>query len=498
MLGVVPVSAVECVPEELLAAFAAGTLSADELRSVERHLSACDDCRRVLSAAGERSALGTPPTGTLSPTTTTLDRAPSAPGVRFVEGSVVGRYVIESLIGAGSMGDVYAARDPELDRRVAIKVLRARASDRAAESVATRMRREAQAMARLSHPNVVTVHDVGTFDGRVFVAMEYVDGGTLRAWLREPRSWREVLAVFEHAGLGLAAAHAAGLVHRDFKPDNVLVGRDGRVRVTDFGLARAVREEAEGMPPEEPPVATPAALHETITRTGTLVGTPAYMAPEQLAGAPADARSDVFGFCVALYEALYRRRPFAGATVAELRASAASGAVAAPRGSGVPAYLHRALSVGLRRMPEQRYASMEALLAALRPPQRARSLVVAIAIGVPLALLGVVAATRVSSSTSQRTVSGAASPASSTSAFLPAPAPAPAPASPSPSRAELEAPPSVPPAPSSAPPEASAAQTRPRPTPTRASTTASAATPATPATPSSGVEMGNNGAPILR
>jgi serine/threonine protein kinase len=487
-----PASAVECVREELLAAFAAGSLSTDEMRSVEDHLAACEDCRRVLSAAGERSALRA--AGTLAPTTTSLDGGPPAAGVRLAAGTAVGRYVVESWIGAGSMGDVYAAHDPDLDRRVAIKVLRARGSDRAAESVATRMRREAQAMARLSHQNVVTVYDVGTFEGCVFVAMELVDGGTLRAWRREqPRSWREVLGVFEHAGLGLAAAHAAGLVHRDFKPDNVLVGRDGRVRVTDFGLARAVREEGEGSPREEPAGAPPApALHDTITRTGTLVGTPAYMAPEQLAGATADARSDMFGFCVALHEALYGRRPFAGATVAELRVSAASESLPAPpRGSGVPAYLHRALSVGLRRTPEQRYDSMETLLAVLRPPRRARP-VVAVAIGVPLALLAAVVLVRGTPSTSQPTVSGAASPASSTPPFVPALASAPR------AGAETEAPPSVPPAPSSAAAMASAVKPRPRPAPTRAPTIPSATTPATPAAPSSGVEIGNNGAPILR
>src|SRR5215470_6274154 len=202
-------------------------------------------------------------------------------------GTRFGRYEVLRHAGAGGMGDVYAAYDPELERNVALKLLRpGTAGARAAE-----LKREAQALARLAHANVVAVHDVGTSDGQVYVAMELVEGPTLRAWLAEkPRTAVEILAVFDAAGQGLSAAHGAGLVHRDFKPENVLLGADGRARVTDFGLA----------------VAAGAA--------GELAGSVPYMAPEQLQGEAVDARADQFAFAVALYEALYGERPFAGST----------------------------------------------------------------------------------------------------------------------------------------------------------------------------------------
>src|SRR5690606_1441989 len=239
-------------------------------------------------------------------------------------GATIGRYVVLAPLGRGAMGTVLAALDPELDRKVALKVLHetARGGDRA------RLQREAQALARLSHPNVMILHDVGTWvdpaGGRhVFLAMELVVGHTLSDWLASaPRSVDAIVAVFAQAGRGLAAAHAAGLVHRDFKPHNVLVGSDGRVRVTDFGLARSFGEDTR--PPitvdtHTGPISLPElALHETLTRTGEWVGTPAYMAPEQLQGGAADPRADQFAFCVALYEALHGQRPFAGRTPGEI------------------------------------------------------------------------------------------------------------------------------------------------------------------------------------
>ncbi|MBZ0232031.1 MAG: serine/threonine protein kinase, partial [Deltaproteobacteria bacterium] len=209
------------------------------------------------------------------------------------------------------MGRVFAAYDPRLDRRVAIKVLLARArSEQWRTQAHARLLREAQAMARLSHPNIVTVYEVGELGADLFIAMEYVKGATVRGWLEaEPRDWRDVIEVFLQAGRGLAAAHAAGLVHRDVKPDNILVGDDGIVRVTDFGLVGATggSEARDG-----------GALTGELTETGTIVGTPRYMAPEQHRGAAVDARTDQFAFGVALYEALYRQRPFAGDTAAEL------------------------------------------------------------------------------------------------------------------------------------------------------------------------------------
>jgi serine/threonine protein kinase len=267
------------------------------------------------------------------------------------------------------MGIVYAAYDPKLDRRVALKLLRNDAA--LGVGASARLFREAQAMARLSHPNVVAVHDVGAVGDDVFVAMEYVEGETLAAWLRErKRTSAEVLGAFRMAGAGLAAAHAAGIIHRDFKPDNVLVGNDSIVRVTDFGLARTdVLDLASDAPASTPPATSPA-----LTQRGLVMGTPAYMAPEQAEGGLVDARSDLFSFCVALYQALYGERPFAGRTLGELCSAVRRGSVREPpRGSNVALWVRRVLLRGLADDPAKRYPSMSALLAALaRDPIVAR------------------------------------------------------------------------------------------------------------------------------
>jgi len=393
----------------------------------------------------------------------------------LARGAAIGRYLVLNLIGRGGMGEVYAAYDPELDRKVAIKVLRA-SSSAGVDAIEGRGRilREAQALAQLSDPNVVAVYDVGTVDDRVFLAMEFVDGSTLSFWQHaQPRTWREVVTLYAAAGRGLAAAHRRGLVHRDFKPDNAMVGRDGQVRVMDFGLARSaeahpaegpaaeerVRSTAgtnvattglsasgrslarspaggqlrpgerlsasgvvvpapasdaasagssrrspasPGAPLEMPPLdldaatrnlavprsgtnptlverspggaAASGALNLRLTQTGAMMGTPAYMAPEQFAGKPAEARSDQFSFCVALYEALYGERPFAGKSLTDLTRNVLSGQVReAPVGANVPSWLRRVLLRGLRPVPDDRHPSMEALLAALaRDPPRAR------------------------------------------------------------------------------------------------------------------------------
>jgi tetratricopeptide (TPR) repeat protein len=237
--------------------------------------------------------------------------------------------------------------------------------------------REAKAIAKLRHPNVVVVHDAGTVDDRVFLAMEYVDGQTLAAWLAEcPRARREILAVFAAAARGLAAAHAAGLVHRDFKPQNVMVGRDGDVRVMDFGLARAIDAEPDAQ------TVTPAAPADTdatlaavqLTRTGELLGTPLYMAPEQFRAQRTDARTDQFSFCVALYQALYGAHPFASGGLGELMAAVTEGRVQPPPAkSAVPPWLRRVLLRGLAADPAGRWPSMDALVAALsHDPARLR------------------------------------------------------------------------------------------------------------------------------
>jgi tetratricopeptide (TPR) repeat protein/tRNA A-37 threonylcarbamoyl transferase component Bud32 len=301
---------------------------------------------------------------------------------QLARGDSLGRYLILERIGAGGMGVVYAAYDPELDRRVAVKVLRAGRGGAIGED---RLLREAQAMARLAHPNVIAVHDVGTVSGRVFLAMEHVAGSSLRERLAGgPLPWREALDLLVEAGRGLAAAHRGGLVHRDFKPDNVLVGDDGRVRVLDFGLARSPDEPLAGEQtvvleetpsgPREPTEATitprRALLASPLTHVGTVVGTPAYMAPEQLGGAGAGPAADQFSFCVTLWEAIFGERPFAGRTVFELASAYAAATVREPPGVAAPRWLRAALRRGLAGNPAQRHADMEELLAALRPPNR--------------------------------------------------------------------------------------------------------------------------------
>jgi hypothetical protein len=221
-------------------------------------------------------------------------------------------------------------------------------------------------MARVAHPNVLAVHDVGRVGDQVFIAMELVDGETLQAWLRTPRSFAEIVDVFARAGGGLAAAHSAELVHRDFKPNNVMIDRGGRVRVMDFGLARSsgARDPSAAAPP--------ARADEALTATGVILGTPAYMAPEQLAREPADARTDQFSFCVSLYEALAGTRPFVAADTDELRAAMADGRLARPTRK-VPAWLLRVVERGLRAKPDERWPSMDALVEALgRDPRRLR------------------------------------------------------------------------------------------------------------------------------
>jgi tetratricopeptide (TPR) repeat protein len=302
-------------------------------------------------------------------------------------GSTISRYVVLERIGQGSMGVVYAAYDPELDRQVALKLLRP--EGRHVEELRRRLLREAQALARLSHPNVVAVHDVGVCGDDVFLALELVEGTTLANWLKEPRPWREVLRVFREAGQGLAAAHVAGLVHRDFKPANVLLGREGRARVTDFGLARP-KNQVDSPGELSASWGSPSVQDlSELTQTGALLGTPVYMAPGQLRGQGADEFSDQFSFCVALYEGLYRVRPFEGRTLEELEQAVNEGRVRAPtHDTQVPAWVRRAVLRGLRGRPEERFPSMEALLAALTP-RTPRVRTWALAAVVTVSLLGV-------------------------------------------------------------------------------------------------------------
>ena len=311
-----------------------GVLDGDGDPETEAHVAACSDCRMAVDAfvrTGSMTELG-------------FEKESSA--VAWVEevqrrlktslspGDVLGRYEIRGCAGLGGMGLVYEAYDPELERRVALKVLR---PHRRREGQ-RRLLREARALAKLSHPNVVSVFDVGTDDDRVFIAMEFIDGPTLRDWLDEAPSVSDILDVFAEAGRGLAAAHDRGLVHRDFKPDNVLVGDDGRVLVTDFGLARHRTASAS----------------DDVTREGAIVGTPAYMAPEVRSGGDVDARSDQFGFAVALYQALHGHLPRVDLPLMQ-----------GARTDELPWRARRLLRRALAGDPSKRYPTMDALVAEL-------------------------------------------------------------------------------------------------------------------------------------
>jgi predicted Ser/Thr protein kinase len=318
-----------CPDENELVRFARGGLAEDAALTFSSHLDSCPPCRRAVAEAASEEPLVAPAVAT---------------------GARVGRYEVDALLGSGAMGAVFSARDLSLDRRVAIKLLHS-AGD---EQSRARLEREAQAMARLSHPHVVTVHELGDWSGGRFIAMELVEGKTLDAWLPSatPAERRKVLL---DAGHGLSAAHQAGVVHRDFKPRNLLVGRDGRVRVTDFGLSRATANASGPLP-------------ESLLRTaqGALVGTPAWMSPEQLDGRLADERSDQFAFCVVWVEALTGRRPFAGETRAELRESMR----AEPSLAGLSAHERAALRRGLSEDPAARFESLESLLQAIAGTSR--------------------------------------------------------------------------------------------------------------------------------
>ncbi len=338
-----------CLTDETVLALVLGEIDDEKRAAADVHLGACADCRTVVAETAKFYYQSENSSAALTRAVT-----PSEPGATSAadlpEGTMVGRYQVRGRLGDGAGGVVYRAYDHRLARPVAIKLLRTASSPARAE----RLLLEAQIMARLSHPHVVAVYDAGTFDGQVFIAMELIEGETLASWLaRERRPWPEVLRVFVDAGRGLAAAHAADLVHRDFKPENVLLGADGRVRVTDFGLARLGSSDAE---------------------KGVLVaGTPLYMSPEQFLARGVDAKSDQFSFCVALYQALYRTHPHlepgaATPQVATLARAVLAGAVRAPTRGTVPSWIFRVLRKGLSATPEDRHASMDVLLGLLAVP----------------------------------------------------------------------------------------------------------------------------------
>ncbi|MBA3545522.1 MAG: serine/threonine protein kinase [Nannocystis sp.] len=308
----------------------------------------------------------------------------------------IGRFTVIRELGRGGTGIVYIAYDEQLDRKIAVKLLNNERPDDASGSANARLLREAQAMARVSHPNIAAVHEVGMFHGQIYVAMEFVHGQTLSAWHRQgPVPWQQVLAVFRQAAAGLAAAHEAGLVHRDFKPANAILGEDGRVRVLDFGLARAdaspggiaaLERTDEGLASLAASMEQPQ-LDLSLTVTGTVLGTPAYMSPEQFIGKRVEAKSDQFSFCVALFEALFRERPFDGDTLPSLMTAVLTGKVRDPSNPArAPRWLRLAVLRGLRNDPEQRWPSMRALELALTPERPTQRWTWVAALGVGAAL----------------------------------------------------------------------------------------------------------------
>ncbi len=346
-----------CLTDDQLQAAAEGRIPRGS--TAWEHLETCRACRAIVALA--QSATITAPS----------EVGPSTPlkATTLARGQLIGRYVVLGQLGAGGMGIVYAAYDAELDRRIAIKVLKPSGDPEESGPRRARMLSEAKTMARLTHPNVIRVYDVGEHDESLFIAMELVDGTTLGGWMKEKkRTYREVVAAFAAAGAGLAAAHEAGIVHRDFKPANVLVSADGQVFVTDFGLARAFIPLAQ-VAPEVQAMATPpaagAASVSAITLQGVIVGTPGYMAPEVFLGEPATTRSDIFSFGVALYEALYGVLPFSRRSIGDVRAGLLRGTNERERKARVPGWLRKELARALHPIPEERHGSMRELVAAL-------------------------------------------------------------------------------------------------------------------------------------
>jgi tetratricopeptide (TPR) repeat protein/tRNA A-37 threonylcarbamoyl transferase component Bud32 len=365
-----------CPDEAQIVAYARGLLAPRKAQALEAHLDGCSACCEHVVLAGRES---------LAPSPERADDSPPEPLGKLADltpGASLGRYTILELVGKGAMGAVYAAYDAELDRRVALKLLRAETERSArARELRDRLLREARTMAQLSHPNVIAVHDVGTFEGSVFLAMDFIHGTTLRQWLAaRPRTWREILRIFLDAGRGLAAAHARGIIHRDFKADNVLVDAEERVFVADFGLARGARDlTADDTSSRESPMAAASVFQAAMTATGAALGTPAYMAPEQYEGS-ASPRSDLFAFGVALYEALYGVHPFPTSTLPGLRDAVMNKRLRAPpKSPPVPRFVRQALLRALEPDPDARWPTMDALVAALSiDPRRGLRVVVAL------------------------------------------------------------------------------------------------------------------------
>lgn len=363
-----------CPSENDLLAFASGSLLASRRGKLESHLRHCYTCAASVAVGASTLSERTLPDATEP---NQRHATPLAPGERF------GRFEIEGVVGRGGWGTVYRATDTELQRLVAIKVMTPpQATPDATRALQVRLQAEARSMAQLTHPNVVTLHDVGVFDNRPFVVMELVPGMNVRQWLAETeRDWREVVRVFVDAGKGLSAAHAVGIAHRDFKPENVLIAPDKHAKVTDFGLASSFDELERRAAIAPAPVG--------------LTGTPAFMSPEQILGQAVDARSDQFSFCLSLSIALHSRHPFlghshAGTSLSELLRAIVLGVIHPAPPSAIPRALDAALERGMARDPEDRFPHLNALLAELEaataPRRSSRPLLAALIVAAAVVL----------------------------------------------------------------------------------------------------------------
>ena len=343
-----------CPSDEQLVRMVEGALGGESLAAIEAHVDSCDKCSRVIAELGHVGAKK-PVSGT-DETALASRAALSTGGLR-----TVGRYQLDRRIAAGGMGEVWAAWDPKLERDVAIKLVKPDRSDDGRER--TRLLREARALAKLMHPNVLAVHDVGEQDGEVFLATELVPGDTLASRGGASSDWRALARLYVQAARGLAAAHAVGLVHRDVKPANLLVGADGRVRVGDFGLA--VKETRDSGPIDPAGATQRSDLRQErdpqVTAPGAIAGTPAYMAPEQRLGVPPDARCDQYALCVALVEGICGRRPSAALEPAALIDLVSQRRAREPELDALLTVLAR----GLEFEPEARFASMGELADAI-------------------------------------------------------------------------------------------------------------------------------------